>query len=758
MIVHYLKVAFRSLMKYKMQTAVSIVGLAVGFVCFAFSMIWIRYELTYDSFHPGAERMYVINEKKRVEHDLSSTMYGLSAELSRKFPELERAITFESYTDAFNWEGETDYLNILVADSSFVNMFGVKLLAGNWDFLYTDKDQIAITRDKAIELFGTDNVLGRKLEYVTRSFEITAVVEGFGKHTNIPYEVMLRLIPAPIEFEMRYITCVRLREGTDREDFERKLNHSNLDNADAYLEVEPLTDWHFRKTGENAQSMLNLRFFVLISILVILAALFNYFSIMVSRILIRARELTLRVVCGSSRRGLFVLFGTEMFLILAVSGMLSMVLIELATPKFHELSGVEGSVMLVSAGYFLIVFLLSMLFAYGLIKYYSRRSLMSVLHSGIPVSGRRVNFHQVSTLIQFVVSALVLFVVSVIQMQMYHLQHTDLGFERSGRAVVWSETLNGHQDDLIRDLRQLPYVKEVCKDVFLLFPRKVVISESLKEWEGKSPDKHSLTVETLPCDETFFRYYGIRLLEGRMQCETSQEILLNEAAVKALGWNDALGKKVDGYTVVGVVKDMYTDTPLSPVSPIVFKMPEMYILKGIGNVLVRFDEEYTDELKHFFLEWAEKYQLENPEPAQFLTDVYDGYLTAERSMSRLLGIITVVCVIVTLFGVYSHVTLSCERRRKEIAIRKVNGATSADIIRSFLRQYFYLLLFSCVIALPLGTFVMLHWLEQYVERTPLYWWIYAGIVAVMYVFVVLCIGRSVWRAANENPAEVIKSE
>ena len=123
MIVHYLKVAFRSLMKYKMQTAVSIVGLAVGFVCFAFSMIWIRYELTYDSFHPGAERMYVINEKKRVEHDLSSTMYGLSAELSRKFPELERAITFESYTNAFNWEGETAYLNILVADSSFVNPF-----------------------------------------------------------------------------------------------------------------------------------------------------------------------------------------------------------------------------------------------------------------------------------------------------------------------------------------------------------------------------------------------------------------------------------------------------------------------------------------------------------------------------------------------------------------------------------------------------------------------------------------------------------
>ena len=137
---------------------------------------------------------------------------------------------------------------------------------------------------------------------------------------------------------------------------------------------------------------------------------------------------------------------------------------------------------------------------------------------------------------------------------------------------------------------------------------------------------------------------------------------------------------------------------------------------------------------------------------------YNEYLTSENALLRLLLFVSLVCVGISLFGVYSHVTLSCERRRKEIAIRKVNGATSADIIRSFLRQYFYLLLFSCVIALPLGTFVMLHWLEQYVERTPLYWWIYAGIVAVMYVFVVLCIGRSVWRAANENPAEVIKSE
>ena len=139
-------------------------------------------------------------------------------------------------------------------------------------------------------------------------------------------------------------------------------------------------------------------------------------------------------------------------------------------------------------------------------------------------------------------------------------------------------------------------------------------------------------------------------------------------------------------------------------------------------------------------------------------EAYDEYLTSERSLMKLLAFVSVVCIVISLFGVYSHVTLACERRRKEIAIRKVNGATAWLIMQSFLEQYAWMLLLSCLIAFPVGTLVMRRWLEQYVEQTTINGWLYGLIMVILALFIGLCTGRSVWRAAHENPAEVIKRE
>ena len=151
------------------------------------------------------------------------------------------------------------------------------------------------------------------------------------------------------------------------------------------------------------------------------------------------------------------------------------------------------------------------------------------------------------------------------------------------------------------------------------------------------------------------------------------------------------------------------------------------------------------------------------EPGVFLKtttvhEAYEAYLHSERTLQRLLTVVVVACVLITLIGVFAHVSLVCEQRRKEIAIRKVNGATAAGIFRSFLKEYFALLMAACVVAFPLGSVAMQRWVERYVERMAWPWWLYAAVLAGLGLFVVLCIGRSVWRAARAQPAEVIKSE
>ena len=139
-------------------------------------------------------------------------------------------------------------------------------------------------------------------------------------------------------------------------------------------------------------------------------------------------------------------------------------------------------------------------------------------------------------------------------------------------------------------------------------------------------------------------------------------------------------------------------------------------------------------------------------------DLYQEYLKSETMLLGLLGLVSVVCIVVSAFGIFSMVTLSCERRRKEIAIRKVNGARAGDILRLFAHEYLSLLVTACVVAFPVGYVLMRRWLESYVEQTPISAWIYIVIFAGMALLIALCIGWRVWRAANENPAEVVKNE
>ena len=769
MIAHYLKVAFRSLMKYKMQTAVSIVGLAVGFVCFAFSMIWIRYELTYDSFHPGAERIYIVYGESKLEMSGYSThnVFPLANAIHRDFPEVESAASFYNWEALVELDGRIEKLDRIEVDTAFIRMFGVRLLGGNWNFLRSP-DEIAITEETALQLFGTTDVMGCVMRVNGVEVKISALVSGFGKHTNMPYGIMAGVKPEYKEsWNMSNFTvCFRLKKGVNEYAFAGKLGKHEFKEAEGVLinnlQMKPITECHYTLLKDaNSISLTYVWLFALVGLLVILVALINFFSLLVVRIRIRSRELALRVSCGSSLWGLFVLFASELLLVLLTAAFFGMILVELFEKKFCELSGVYGDVVSGSVIYFAAVLLLSFLVAMLVITVYSRKSLSSLLHGAAVSSGRGMTVQQAGICVQMTVSVLILFGLSGLFSQLYYLKHINIGFERDGRATLVCP--HDCEKQIAHAVKELPYVTKVKENMYSLLPRRGAVAIGFKNWDGKQPSDEAFSVQVISEGEEFIDFYGISMLKGECRLDSPDKVIVNETAARRLGWAEPIGKKLysysmDAYTVVGVMKDVHFSAPTIPVEPLLLIGTKSRLVNCKGNILIRFDEEKADELKTFCRQWMETHFPGEYYLLQTVNDVYDEYLTSENALLRLLLFVSLVCVGISLFGVYSHVTLSCERRRKEIAIRKVNGATSADIIRSFLRQYFYLLLFSCVIALPLGTFVMLHWLEQYVERTPLYWWIYAGIVAVMYVFVVLCIGRSVWRAANENPAEVIKSE
>ena len=770
MILHYLKSAVRSLMKYKIQTVASMVGLTLGFVCFALSAVWVRYEQTFDSFHRGADRMYLLDSNSWRDTGLSHR-FLLAEELKETFPEVEDAAAYWYWEISIKLSedaAEEVDLGCIHADSLFVRMFDVRLVRGSWSFLNVP-EEIALTEEGARRLFGTTDVLGRTVYCQNKTYCISAVLTGWGQHTNFPFSIMFGMDQDEKNNTSYcdYYISLRLRAGVDTAALVTQMNNRSLkykvsqrwDGKKSLLSLEPLT--HCRYTvfqDRQSVSIFYIRLFSALGLLLIVLALVNFFSILVSRMHLRRRELALRIACGSSRVGLTGLFLSELLLILSGAVLLGMILVEAMEKPFCMLSGIEGSIRLSVVICFLLLAAVIFLMTWGITAFYCNRIASRQLQPAAAVRPGRFSFQKICLGVQFGICALVLFALSFLLLQLRHLTHTDIGFERDGRATIYcygSESLN---ERIIHELRRQPYVQEV-KKLYSLLPQRAHAGMAVSSWDGKLDNADPITLNAIPEGQEFIDFYGLRLIAGNTlitQGDT-MSVVINETAARMMNMANPVGKKVGSWLVVGVVRDFHVSAPTVPVEPTVFLGFNGPLQMG-RDILVHFDESDTDRLKHFV-----DSLVQSEEPGVFLKittvrEAYEEYLRSERTLQKLLTVVAVACVLITLIGVFAHVSLVCEQRRKEIAIRKVNGATATGIFRSFLKEYFSLLLLACVIAFPLGSVAMQKWVERYVERMVWPWWLYAAILVALGLFVVLCIGRSVWRAARENPAEVIKSE
>ena len=271
-----------------------------------------------------------------------------------------------------------------------------------------------------------------------------------------------------------------------------------------------------------------------------------------------------------------------------------------------------------------------------------------------------------------VIPAIFLFcmALSVLFLQLHYLKTTDIGFERDGKATF---LLSNEQ--MLHELRELPYVHEVREDMFSLLPDYGGASIRLDDWEGKASNQEPIEALVIDQDRTFLDFYGIRLLAGHCRFDAPDEIIINEAAAKALGWADPVGKKAGRFTVTGVFKDVHTTSPTVPVKPMMLVGRNNVLgVKAGGMVVIRFDESHADDLKAFYNDWMTKHMPPRYHmPLRTANDFYEDYLVSEYALSRLLVFVSLVCIVISLFGLYSHIVLACERRRKPVPAPRVRS-------------------------------------------------------------------------------------
>ena len=772
MIQHYFKIAFRNILKYKTQSIISILGLAVGFTCFALANLWIHYEMTYDAYHEGADRMYILCKESvfGVNGYSTSMPYPASTLLKNDFPEVEAACAYTRWGQETDVKADGRVVRTceMQADSCFMNMFNISVLSGSMDFMYSD-EKIALTEDVAMRLFGSVDVLGKEVKNYNDDTRTVCAILANLNHSNMTFgcwgqgEYFRKW--QNDWYNGSFEIIIKLRKGTNPIAFQRKLaaNETKADPRDPHgvfenIRLIPLDEYHY--SSINRYKSFQFYYLILFSVagaLVILCSLFNYLSLFITRMRIRSREIELRKVCGSSIGGVVILLFIEYLYIILLSGILGMALVEMALSAFKKMSGVSGNIYGESLLYFVGILLLSLLL---LVPFAIRRS-------HIRNTGNKYMLRKVSIAFQLAIGLLVTFCIIVMMKQIYFLTNTDLGWERKNIASINLLYPDKDFETIADKIKQFSCTKEVITGHCCLLPKSSGFSQSFKNWDGKEDGMKSIDMLSLWNCEKIVSFYNLQLLEGEMVKPTeTNKIMINESAVKALGMSEPIGKKLyldnRAWTITGIIKDFHITAPTEPVQP--YTLITEDILKnsgfsiGKGQILIKFHDGKWKELKQqidsiFNREYPEvRYKLFNTE------EEYAGYLKSENALIKLLSFVAVVCVLIAAFGIFSLITLSCEQRRKEIAVRKVNGATIRNILIMFVKEYMLLLTIAAVIAFPVGYVLMKLWLENYVERTVISAWIYFAIFGGIMIVIFACIGWRVWQAARQNPAEVIKSE
>jgi len=778
MIVHYTKIAFRNMWKYKNQTLLSVLGLAVGFACFALATLWIVYEMTYDSFHKNAGQMYVIFNPD----SFSPTGYSrkspnpLAAHLKETFPEIADATPVTPYgplSNKIRMEGVEYPALMILADSSFLRMFDVQLLEGSRDFLIPGSNKVAITHEKAQQLFGHENPIGKIIN--DGANEICAVVSEMSKHSNYAFDLIGSFRAQSVDPTQMWSvsygenTIIELLPGTKIEVFEKKLYEYEANKGGitvTKMTIIPITKLRYTDTNINRDVQFqHIVIFAISGFLVVLCSLLNYLTLFVSRFRIRQKELALRVVCGASGRSLLSMLSVEFMLTLLFAVLMGYLMTQSFLKSFLTLSEIQMNIPAIyreSLLYIGGVILVSLLVFRLILSIFRRRSLN--------LSIRRTHkkmFRKMSVVCQLVISIGFAFCTIIMLKQIYFLHHAnELGFsfKNRGSVMLWCD---GVYSVLENQLKQIPEITEMVDAVGMqnLIPQWVQSGRGIVSWDDKPVDAGSIYFEIMNVTPEYTAFYDFQLLAGGMltDADPASSVLINESAVKAFGWHDAIGKRFDQFTVKGVIKDVYNFAPTTQPKPTYYMKRPQEESRGQESSTVLFKyregtwkackEKIEQIIKKEFKEFTDL-----PFSGIFNSEEeYNKYLKSENALINLLSVVSAICVLICVFGFVSLVSLTCEERRKSIAIRKINGATVNDILTIFVKEYSLLLIVGATIAFPTAYLLMQRWLEQYVKQTNLPAWVYLSILSVLAMVIVICVGWQVYRASVENPAETIKN-
>lgn len=705
--------------------------------------------------------------------------------MAQHFPDIAVAAPFHLISERISVNDKYQDAVFSSADSAWMNLMDIRIIKGNRNFMLPkDNAEIAITEEAAKKWFRTEDPIGKEVKMLRRTKKICAIVQAENRHTNFPFDFIGNPELGKTWWYITWSILIKVKPDTDIEELESKINA----NLPAELKqvtltrktgieriiLTPLSKLHyakdFRDDKEAGITFQYIIYFSIAGILIITCALINYLTLFINRMRVRQREMALRMIHGANIRSLVSLLTVEFLLLLACAVTTGFLLIEICFPSFIELTGIDTAKSSLYGEAFLFIGLISLIILtaiIGLLYILYHRSLhLSLRYNTGRSTGTQLR--RGSIVLQLFVCLSFIGCTVLINQQLDYLRHRDLGLKIKNRG---SFSVMGDMDytPLIRKIKELPMITEVMQPDYYPIVSQLTAIGQFDNWEGLDiPIDTPVPVKLFLGKEDFFRFYDITLLAGEWldDLSTYEDIIINESLARRMGWSpqEAIGKHIIQsyitYTIVGVVKDCHYGAPTLPIPHTGFLVGEqMGLMQRSAGILFKYKEGTWNECRKAL---EHLYQTEcSPENILRLNseeEVYNNYLRSEEMLTRLLSFASLVCILTAMFGIYSLVTLTCEQRRKEIAIRKVNGATVWSILFLFFREYLIMLCIAALFAFPITYVIIKQWILNYVRQVSISPLPFILILIGLALTVIAGISWRVWKAANENPAEVIKNE
>ncbi len=803
MLKQFLKSVIRNIKKDVYQSALNIIGLTLGLTAVIFIATYIYNEATFDSFHSKADRIYrVITEVKMGEtvENLSNSENPMAPVAMTELPEVEEATRLYYKENQLLTVGENKIIEerLWYADDNIFRVFDFDLLQGDKTQALTQPNSIVVTEDFGEKYFGNTSPLGKTIRVGSNktSYTVTGILKDVPQNSHIQFGTLASYCTLPDYKKtdvkhwgnfLSLYTFILVKPNTDFHAFEAKFKKmpvkyynqvlaEAMGSSVAQFEaqgnfikhiLQPLTQIHLNKTFVDAIFIYGnkqmLYILGIIGALILFVACFNFINLTTARASLKAKEIGIKKVMGSSKSGIVAQVLSETYVLSVLALCASFLVLLAALPTLNSLTGLSFSfidflkfplVLIPVSLPFLIAVLAGLFPAFIIAKY----NPVVVLKGKAKDSGLFGVIRNGLVSLQFVVFIMLIAGTLVIKKQLYHLQNHNPGFSKENVLVVNNGNKLGQSSGVFKtELKKHPEIIDASYTDDL--PSKF---RGGSNPFSKVDDDARIFLKWIYADADYQDVLKIEMVDGRYfsHNEEKNNAVINQKAAELFGWTDCNNKIIHDYNnngidfnVIGIAKDFHMGSLKNEQLPVIIRLTDRADYLAIR--IQPGKEHQVVELAK--TEWS---KLNETVPFEyfFLNKSFDAQYKTEERLSKLVSLFSFISIIIACFGLLGLVAFASLRRQKEIGVRKVNGAKISEVMVLLNRDFVKWVAIAFIIATPIAYFAMHKWLENFAYKTTLSWWIFALAGVLALGIALLTVSFQSWKAATRNPVEALRYE